>query len=59
MKLRWAKLSGGSTKQVTDAKRVFELQYSNIDMSYINKWVMQLNIEEEWKKLKEEANPLV
>lgn len=35
MKLKWAKLSGGSEKQFTDALRVYEVQFDNIDNNYI------------------------
>jgi hypothetical protein len=34
-KLRWAKLSGGSEKQFTDAMRVYEIQYGILDLSYL------------------------
>src|SRR5215210_1932872 len=34
MKLRWAKLSGGSEKQFTDALRVYEFQYGKLDIGY-------------------------
>ncbi|HEY2725701.1 MAG TPA: hypothetical protein VGI61_00895, partial [Parafilimonas sp.] len=33
-KLKWVKLSGGSEKQFTDALRVYELQYTNLDFNY-------------------------
>lgn len=58
MKLRWAKLSGGSEKQFLDACRVYELQYNILDVSYMNQWVEYLSINEEWEKLKEKAAPL-
>jgi len=54
-KLRWAKLSGGSEKQYTDALRVYEVQYANIDFSYLNSWVKELQIEDLWRRLQEEA----
>jgi hypothetical protein len=57
-KLRWAKLAGGSEKQFTDALRVFEVQAGEIDLSYIEAWVMKLGVEELWKKLKDEAQPI-
>src|SRR4030042_1090879 len=44
-KLRWAKLSGGSEKQFTDALRVYEVQYGKLDMDYLAQWVKKLNIE--------------
>ena len=57
MKLRWAKLSGGSEKQLTDARRVYELQYGILDFEYMNKWVVQLGVMDEWEDLKMKAKP--
>jgi hypothetical protein len=42
MKLKWAKLSGGSEKQFTDALRVYEIQYVNLDLSYMETWVIYI-----------------
>lgn len=57
-KLRWAKLSGGSEKQFTDAMRVYEVQYGKLDLTYLQNWVNQLQVDELWHKLKNEANPI-
>ena len=54
-KLRWAKLSGGSEKQFTDALRVYEVQYGKLDIDYLNHWVKKLGIELLWKRLENEA----
>jgi hypothetical protein len=54
-KLRWAKLSGGSEKQCTDALRVYEVQYGNLDLDYLEHWVKELHVESLWKRLLEEA----
>ncbi|MFH1146728.1 MAG: hypothetical protein V1736_03375 [Pseudomonadota bacterium] len=54
-KLRWAKLSGGSEKQFTDALRVYEVQYGKLDMEYLEAWAKQLDVEQMWKRLTEEA----
>ena len=54
-KLRWAKLSGGSEKQFTDALRIYEVQLEKLDMEYLEKWVEKLEVESLWKRLKEEA----
>jgi len=43
-KLRWAKLSGGSEKQFTDALRVYEVQSGKLDMNYLNAWAKDLDI---------------
>ncbi len=58
MKLRWAKLSGGSEKQFTDALRVYELQYQKLDLNYIETWLQTLQIKELWERLKQEAQPI-
>ncbi|MEW6274783.1 MAG: hypothetical protein AB1556_06670 [Bacillota bacterium] len=54
-KLRWAKLSGGSEKQFTDALRVYEVQYGKLDIGYLEQWVKKLNVESLWKRLVDEA----
>ena len=54
-KLRWAKLSGGSEKQFTDALRVYEVQYAKLDINYLEQWVKKLNVESLWKRLMNEA----
>lgn len=50
-KLRWAKLSGGSEKQLTDALGVYEVQRERLDRAYLERWVKELNIEPEWRAL--------
>ena len=54
-KLQWAVKSGGSEKQFTDALRVFEVQYKNLDFSYLDCWVNHLDIVSLWSRLKQEA----
>ena len=58
-KLKWIKLSGGSQKQFTDALRVYEVQYNTLDINYITRWVHDLQLDEIWKKLNAEAQPLL
>jgi hypothetical protein len=57
-KLKWAKLSGGSEKQFTDALRVYEVQYGTLDMPYLENWVTRLRIQDLWEKLKKLASPI-
>ncbi len=54
-KLRWAKLSGGSEKQFTDALRVYEVQYGKLDIDYMEHWAKKLDVESLWKRLINEA----
>jgi hypothetical protein len=55
MKLRWAKLSGGSEKQFIDAVRVYEVQYEKLDRGYLREWTLKLGLESEMKRLIAEA----
>lgn len=59
MKLHWAKRSGGSEKQFIDALRVYEVQYVNLDLSYMEEWSETLHIKEFWERLKQEAQPII
>ena len=59
MKLRWAKLSGGSEKQFTDALRVYEIQFVNLDHSYMEEWSKTLDVKDLWERLKQEAQPII
>jgi hypothetical protein len=56
-KLRWAKFSGGSHKQLVDAVRIFEVQHDALDRSYLNEWVSRLAVQEEWNQLIAQASP--
>jgi hypothetical protein len=56
-KLHWAKISGGSEKQFTDALRVFEVQFDQLDLPYIERWLDPLGIRPLWVRLKAEAEP--
>jgi hypothetical protein len=55
MKLRWAKLSGGSEKQFIDAVRVYEVQYEKLDHEYLQEWTQKLGVENEMERLRNEA----
>ena len=54
-KLRWAKLSGGSEKQFTDALRVYEVQSGKLDMNYLNAWAKDLDIDSLLQRLLKES----
>ena len=54
MKLRWAELSGGSEKQIGDARNVFALQRSSLDLKYMDQWAESLGITTLWEHLKNE-----
>ncbi len=57
-KLRWAKMAGGSEKQVMDAVRVFEIQHDSLNRSYLLDWVEKLDVGEEWQRLVAQSDPL-
>ena len=54
-KLRWAKLSGGSEKQLMDALRVYEVQCESLDTDYLKRWVENLNVQSLWEQLIKKA----
>jgi hypothetical protein len=47
MKLLWAKMSGGSDKQLFDAARVYELQSGILDLGYIDTWAERLGLKDQ------------
>ncbi len=57
-KLRWANISGGSEKHLTDALRVYEVQYGGLDLTYLETWATKLELEDYWHDLKRKAQPL-
>jgi len=54
-KLWWAKLSGGSEKQFTDALSVYEVQSGKLDQDYLERWAKELEVQSLWERLGEEA----
>jgi hypothetical protein len=55
MKLKWAKMSGGSEKQFTDALRVYEVQFGQLDIDYLQHWAGELDVADLLARLKAEA----
>ena len=58
MKLKWARMSGGSEKQFGDALRVYEVQYGLLDQSHLDTWAARLGVTEALARLRSEAQPL-
>ena len=58
MKLNWSQQSGGSEKQLQDVLRVYELQAPNLDLNYIQKWIVDLGLEPLWDRILREARPI-
>ncbi|MFA6434267.1 MAG: nucleotidyltransferase [Elusimicrobiales bacterium] len=48
-KLKWAKESGGSEKQLQDVNGVYEVYRDKLDLKYIAKWVDQLALKDLWE----------
>ena len=57
-KLLWARQSGGSEKQFGDALGVYEVNFGQLDFTYIAKWVASLEVGTLWQRLVEQAEPL-
>lgn len=53
-KLEWAKL-GGSERQIEDAAAIIAVQGERLDQGYVQKWVAELGVTEQWKRAREEA----
>lgn len=50
-KLEWAKL-GESQRQIEDAAGVIRVQGSNLDTAYVERWVRELGLAEQWAAAK-------
>jgi hypothetical protein len=55
-KLNWARLSGGSEKQIHDARRIFEVQYGSLDLTYLREWAKRLSLEDSLERIEREAH---
>jgi hypothetical protein len=55
-KLRWADLSGGSEKQMNDARGVYEVQAGKLDIAYIESWSEKLGIAHLWREIRAESD---
>ena len=51
LKLKWARESGGSEKQLQDARGVYQVYNDKLDLKYIEKWVNQLALKDLWEVL--------
>lgn len=53
-KMRWAKLSG-SDRQVQDAAGILGIQGQSLDIKYVEMWVRELNLGQQWKAVQEQV----
>ena len=58
MKLLWARMSGGSEKQIQDALGVYELQFGRLDREYLQRWAVTLGVADDLKSLEDKARPV-
>ena len=54
-KLDWARL-GSSARQIEDVAGILEEKGTSLDISYIEKWVAELQLSEQWKSAKSAAD---
>lgn len=47
-KLEWAKL-GQSKRQIEDVIKIIQTQGNGLDQAYLQKWVAELSLEEQWR----------
>src|SRR5262249_21168089 len=53
-KLEWAKL-GESQRQLEDAAGIIRVQSANLDTAYVERWVRELDLMEQWLSAKARA----
>jgi hypothetical protein len=53
-KLDWAKI-GSSSRQIEDVAGILEEQKDSLDFSYIEKWVVELQLSEQWNSARKLA----
>lgn len=51
-KLIWSKSSGGSERQIRDCESIYKLNKENIKKEYLQIWIKELNLLEEFDKIK-------
>jgi hypothetical protein len=53
-KLEWAR-SGGSERQIEDAVGIIEGQGDALDIAYVERWVRELGLDDQWRNARERA----
>lgn len=51
-KLEWSKSSGGSERQLRDVSGIVELKGAALDLHYIERWIAELGLEDEWARVR-------
>lgn len=55
-KLEWAR-TGGSERQIEDAAGIIASQGDHLDVAYIERWVRDLELDDEWRRALKSAAP--
>jgi len=50
-KLEWAKMGGGSERQLDDVRGVIEVKGADLDRAYIEGWAVELGVLELWREV--------
>jgi hypothetical protein len=48
-KLEWAKMGGGSRRQLEDVQELRKIAAARLDLAYVERWVRELGLEAEWE----------
>ncbi len=55
MKLKWAKMSGGSEKQFKDCLRIYEVWSGDLDEVYLEQWAEKLSVTDALTQIRAQA----
>lgn len=55
-KMEWARMSE-SARQIEDAARMLRVRAAQLDQAYVERWVRELDLEEQWVAVKQIALP--
>jgi hypothetical protein len=53
-KLEWARLAGGSEKQLGDVRSILEVK-ADLDVAYIERWARELGVVDLWQQVQRES----
>ena len=56
-KLEWARLSGGSGRQIEDVAELLHLGGEQLDRDYVERWVAELDLSREWNRARSNDDP--
>jgi len=54
-KLQWAKMCGGSEKQMNDCRGVYEVNITHLNLDYLKQWARELEIEDLLQRVQRSA----